>query len=143
MTKPDDMPEGLEKSYAQEATGAMRASIGTKIDVTLVPFELMCAAAMGLLYGEKKYAARNFEKGLSYKSLCLSIDRHNKAILDGEDTDVDSGLPHYALLASSIAMLCHNIMQGVIIDNRPEPKAGKMVAEIATMAQNVYLESMK
>ena len=143
MNKPDDMPEGLEKAYAHEITGAMRASIGTKIDVTLVPFELMCAAAMGLLHGEKKYAARNFEKGLSYKSLCLSIDRHNKAIIDGEDIDADSGLPHYALLASSVAMLCHNIMQGVIIDNRPEPKAGKSVSEIAALAQSVYLESLR
>ena len=143
MSKSADMPEGLEKSYAQEATGAMRASIGTKIDVTLVPFELKCAAAMGLLHGEKKYAARNFEKGLSYKSLCLSIDRHNKAILDGEDIDEDSGLPHYALLASSVAMLCHNIMQGVIIDNRPVRKVGKSVSEIAALAQATYLGSLK
>ena len=132
-----DMPEGLEP-YAAESTGAMRASIGTKIDTTLVPFELVCAAAAGLLHGEKKYAARNFEKGLSYKSLCGSIDRHNRAIIDGEDLDADSGLPHYVLLASSVAMLCHNVMQGVVIDNRPVPKAGKSAAEIAAMAQHIF-----
>lgn len=136
MTLHYDTPEGLEK-YEAEPTGARRESIGTKIDTLLVPFELTVMAAVGLNYGEVKYAARNFEKGLSYRSLCNSIDRHNRAVMDGEEIDESSGLPHLALLASSVAMLCHNVMQGCVVDNRPAPKAGKSVAELAEMAQQM------
>lgn len=128
-----------KRDYEAEATGAVRESINTKIDTTLVPYELTACAAIGLNYGAEKYDARNFEKGLSYRTLCGSIERHNKALLDGEDYDAESGLPHVVLLASSIAMLCHNWMQGVVIDNRPIPKAGVNVSELAKMAQT-YLD---
>ena len=120
-----------KKSHAAEISGAQRASIGTKTDTTLVPYELVLAAAAGLNYGAVKYDERNYEKGLSYRSLCMSIERHNRAILDNEPLDEDSGLPHYVLLASSVAMLCHNVMQGVVIDNRPPPKQGRSIAEMA------------
>lgn len=124
-------------AYGSENTGAMRESISTKIDTTLVPYELIVSAAIGLNYGAIKYTSRNFEKGLSYKSLCGSIERHNKAIMDGEFIDSSSGIPHYTLLASSIAMLCHNIMQERIVDNRPESKAGYSVSSIAIHAQGI------
>jgi hypothetical protein len=118
------------------STGAMRASIGTKINTDLVPFELQVAAAVGLGLGEYKYAARNFEKGLSYKSLINSIERHCKALKDGEELDDDTGIPHYMLIASSTAMLVHNVMQGVIIDDRAPPKEYNLnIAELATLGQ--------
>ena len=106
-------------------TGAQRESIGTKIDTDLVPYELIVSAAVGLGLGEHKYAARNFEKGLSYRSLINSIERHCKALKDGEEKDNDTGIPHFMLIASSTAMLAHNIMQGVIIDDRAIPKTPK------------------
>lgn len=103
-------------------TGAMRQSIGTKIDTDLVPFEMIVAAAVGLGLGEHKYAARNFEKGLSYRSLLNSLERHIKALKDGEERDRDTGIPHYMLIASCTAMLCHNVMQSIVIDDRAVPK---------------------
>jgi hypothetical protein len=120
----------------QTASGAKRESIGTKIDTDLVPFELVAAAAVGLGLGEHKYAARNFEKGLSYRSLINSLERHCKALKDGEEFDADTGIPHYMLIASSTAMLVHNIMQDVIIDDRAPPKSYKLdIADIAKVAQ--------
>lgn len=120
----------------QTASGAKRESIGTKIDTDLVPFELIAAAAVGLGLGEHKYAARNFEKGLSYRSLINSLERHCKALKDGEEFDADTGIPHYMLIASSTAMLVHNIMQGVIIDDRAPPKNYKLdIADVAKLAQ--------
>ncbi|AHX01017.1 dATP / dGTP pyrophosphohydrolase [Dinoroseobacter phage DFL12phi1] len=117
-------------------TGAMRQSIGTKIDTDLVPFELVVAAAVGLGLGEHKYAARNFEKGLSYRSLINSIERHCKALKDGEEKDPDTGIPHYMLIASSTAMLVHNVMQGVIIDDRATPKTPKLdIGQLAELGQ--------
>ena len=123
--------------WGETKTGAQRQSIGTKIDTDLVPFELIVAAAVGLGLGEHKYAARNFEKGLSYRSLINSIERHCKSLKDGEYTDADTGIPHYMLIASSTAMLVHNIMQGVIIDDRaPSKDPFYSVSELSEVAQN-------
>ena len=123
--------------WGETKTGAQRQSIGTKIDTDLVPFELIVAAAVGLGLGEHKYAARNFEKGLSYRSLINSIERHCKSLKDGEYIDVDTGIPHYMLIASSTAMLVHNIMQGVIIDDRaPSKDPLYSVSELSEVAQN-------
>lgn len=122
--------------YNATETGAMRQSIGTKINTDLVPYELVVCAAVGLGLGEHKYSARNFEKGLSYKSLLGSVERHQKALLDGEELDKDTQIPHYMLLASSVAMLCHNIMQQVVVDDRPGRKEClHSIAELAEMGQ--------
>ena len=133
----DDMPEGLEKNYGKSANGAMRASIGTKIKVNLVPYELQVMAALGLNYGADKYEPRNFEKGLSALDLTESIRRHNDAFQQGEDIDADSGLPHIALIASSVAMLCHNWMQGVMVEDRPVPKYGKTISALAELGKKL------
>lgn len=123
-------------TMGQTVTGAQRQSIGTKIDTDLVPFELVIAAAVGLGLGEFKYAARNFEKGLSYRSLINSLERHCKALKDGEEFDKDTGIPHYMLIASSTAMLVHNIMQGKIIDDRAPPKDFNLdISELAELGQ--------
>lgn len=117
-------------------TGAQRASIGTKIDTDLVPFELIVGAAVGLGLGEHKYTARNFEKGLSYRSLINSIERHAKALKDGEELDRDTQIPHYMLLCSSVAMLAHNVMQGVVVDDRATPKEPQLdISELAELGQ--------
>ena len=132
-----DMPEGLEKPYNTSASGAMRASIGTKIATNLVPYEAVIMAALGLNYGAEKYDFRNFEKGLSAMDLTESLKRHIAAFENCEDLDTDSQLPHVALIASCTAMLCHNYMQGVMIDDRPVPKAGKHIDELARVAKAI------
>lgn len=132
-----DEPARPVKEFGRSETGAMRESIGTKIRTHLVPYELVVAAALGLNHGEKKYDARNFEKGLSMLDLTGSVERHNKAIMDGEYIDEDSGLPHFVLLASSVAMLCHNIMQGSVVDDRPVPKTGINIGQLAKAAKNI------
>jgi len=124
-------------------TGAMRESIGTKIDTDLVPYELIVAAAVGLGLGSVKYDARNFEKGLSYKSLINSIERHCKALKDGEEIDADTGIPHYMLIASSTAMLVHNIMQEVIIDDRHSAKNARYsISELAQIGQSALNDAL-
>lgn len=125
-------------------TGAQRESIGTKIDTDLVPFELIVAAAVGLGLGEHKYAARNFEKGLSYRSLINSIERHCKALKDGEEIDKDTGIPHFMLIASSTAMMVHNVMQGVVIDDRAPPKQPIYgVDDLSKMAQAELIRAIQ
>lgn len=129
------------QQYGKSASGGMRESIGTKIDTGLVPYELICAAAAGLNYGKQKYSARNFEKGMLMTSLLGSIERHNQAMKDGEDLDASSGLPHYVLLASSVAMLVHNIVNGIVEDDRPIAKKGMSAGDVAQFFQNVLNKS--
>lgn len=130
--------------FASTSTGAQRESIGTKIDTDLVPFELIVAAAVGLGLGEFKYAARNFEKGLSYRSLINSIERHCKALKDGEEIDKDTGIPHYMLIASSTSMLTHNIMQGVILDDRVVSKTPSLnISELSELGQKELTKAIE
>lgn len=131
-------------NYGETETGAKRQSIGTKIDTDLVPFELIIATAIGLGLGEHKYGTRNFEKGLSYRSLINSLERHCKALKDGEEIDEDTGIPHYMLIASSTAMLVHNIMQGKIIDDRAPPKEFNLnISELAELGQKELIKAIK
>ena len=125
------------------ASGALRASIGTKIATNLVPYEAIAAIALGLNYGAVKYEPHNFKKGLSYTQLLESLKRHIAAIERHENIDADSGLPHWALICSSAAMLAHNIMQGVIIEDRPpfDPTKEHDVAEMALRFQTILRDA--
>lgn len=123
--------------FNKAKSGAERESIGTKIDTSLVPYELVMAAAVGLNYGAEKYSERNFEKGLPASILLGSIERHCKALMDSDHIDKDSGIPHFCLLASSVAMLCHNVLQAVMEDDRPVPKKGKPISELSKYCQSI------
>lgn len=97
------------------ASGAKRDQIGTKLETHLVPYALIGYAALGFNYGACKYGVPNYEKGLPLSVLLNSIDRHTRAMMNGETLDDDSQLPHLALLASSVAMLCENMVSGTIV----------------------------
>lgn len=116
-------------------TGAMRESIGTKVDTHLVPYEYIMAAAVGLNYGARaKYGKHNYLKGLSKVDLLNSIDRHNRALMAGKLTDEDSGLPHHILLASSTAMLVATIERDISpeeVDPQPDPGEGYSMSDIS------------
>lgn len=132
-----------KKQYGTSATGAVRESIGTKIPTNLVPYELTAAAALGLNYGAGKYDAHNFKKGLSYTDLLESIKRHVAALERHETVDEDSGLPHWVLLCSSVAMLAHNVAQGKVIDDRPpfDPSQEVDISEMAQRFQTLAVEA--
>lgn len=125
-------------------SGAMRECIGTKIDTSLVPQELVVMAAIGLNYGAGKYAPRNFEKGFRLSDLTNSIDRHNRALMAGERIDNDSGLPHEVLLASSVAMLSFCSMQGRLdYDVPPRDDSVLTLEAVSKAAQNIQNEGQK
>lgn len=123
------------------STGAMRESIGTKIDTTLVPYELILAAAVGLNHGKVRYAARNWEKGLTDVDLLMSIERHLRALMDGEVIDSRSGIPHVCLLASSVAMYTASHDREIMLNELAEPvERGQNIADLAEKYQQ-YLDA--
>ena len=56
--------------------------------------EMLFGVADILEYGARKYAARNWEKGISYTRVFGGLMRHMWAWWRGEDYDPETGKPH-------------------------------------------------
>lgn len=86
--------------------GGLRYNAG-KVRMSLIsPFAAEGLAAI-LTYGEKKYAAWNWAKGLKYSQTIDSLERHLAAFKKGEDLDPESGLPHIDHVAANVMFLSH------------------------------------
>jgi hypothetical protein len=72
--------------------------------MTLIPVEFLIGLGKALAHGAEKYGTHNFRKGLSYSRLLDATERHGKLELAGIEKDRDSGLPHWAHAAASLAM---------------------------------------
>jgi hypothetical protein len=84
---------------SKDSSGSIPSAGGTKHDQSKLPLDLIDPVAMDglaavLAFGAKKYAAHNWRAGISYSRLIAAALRHTQAILRGEDTDPESGLPH-------------------------------------------------
>lgn len=64
--------------------------------MSLIPGVAMRAVAMVYNYGEKKYAAWNWSKGLTFSELIDATERHISYFKDGENLDRESNLHHLA-----------------------------------------------
>lgn len=73
--------------------GALRYNEG-KPKWSLVHFKSLEPLVRVLMYGADKYALDNWKKGLPKKEILDSMQRHMAALIDGQDTDEESGLPH-------------------------------------------------
>lgn len=71
-----------------------------------------CAAVFD--YGRKKYAEWNWAKGMAWSIPLACAARHALAILEGEEIDAESGLPHVGHL------LCNMVMLRTFVDTYPE-----------------------
>jgi hypothetical protein len=56
-------------------------------------------------YGKAKYAAWNWAKGMAWSVPLACAARHLIAILNGEETDKESGLPHRGHVMCNLVML--------------------------------------
>ena len=78
---------------------------GDKTRVDLLDAEWLEAVGQVLKFGAKKYAAHNWRGGIAYSRLIGAALRHLLAIMRGEDTDPESGLPHTAHLSCCVMFL--------------------------------------
>jgi hypothetical protein len=76
-----------------------------KLRFDLIPPEWEKALAEVMTAGAKKYADRNWEKGLSFSRRYGSARRHMNAYWSGEDFDKETGLPHLAHAAWNMLAL--------------------------------------
>lgn len=102
-------------------TGGMRANIGKVAFgriLSLVSKPALAGVGRVLEYGAKKYAARNWEKGLAWVATCDSLLRHTLAFLDGEDFDPETGLPNVHHIMCNAMFLAHFYETGTGTDDR-------------------------
>lgn len=89
-----------------------------KVRLDLVPGEFTFAVAAVLTYGERKYAAWNWARGMSKGRLLAAMQRHLLAYTMGEECDPESGLPHTWHAATCMAMLIGTEMRGTSTEDR-------------------------
>jgi hypothetical protein len=96
-----------------------------KLPIHLVPPSAILAMAEVLEMGAKKYAERNWEKGMSYSRCYNSAMRHLLAWHDGQDLDPESNLNHLKHVLTNIAFLIEYLNTHTELDDRPEKFLGE------------------
>ena len=103
----------------------MNAQQGTKHDTGklpwgLFPFDAAEQIVKVLQFGAQKYAARNWEKGLTNSRTWEAAQRHLIAWHRGETLDAETGLSHLAHAACEILFaLAFEVRGRTDLDDRP------------------------
>lgn len=90
-----------------------------KLPYHLLPPELMEAVADILDFGQKKYAPRNWEKGMKWSRVFSSLMRHMWKWWNGETNDPETGKSHLWHAGCNIAFLIAYEARKVGEDDRP------------------------
>lgn len=119
-------PEPVAPVPQAEPKGAVGGSEGRKDDaeknrVDLLPFDALEEVAKVLTFGARKYADRNWERGMDWMRVFGGVMRHMWAWVRGEDRDPESGLLHLAHATCDTLFLLAYALRTVGIDNRPTP----------------------
>ena len=97
MLNPTNMPKMGEVERVSE-TGARKADVG-KLRYDLLPPDAIREVARVYTIGARKYADRNWEKGMEYSRLIGALKRHLNAWEAGEEYDPTDGQHHLASVA--------------------------------------------
>jgi hypothetical protein len=101
----------LAASVIVPGPGGMRFDAG-KLPVELLPVDALEEVARVLEFGAKKYARRNWEKGIKFSRVVGPLLRHVFKWLRGEDNDPETGLNHMAHAACNALFLVAYIKRG-------------------------------
>lgn len=89
-----------------------------KEPLDLIPYEAEQAIARVLAFGEKKYGAGNWSKGIEYRRLISAAKRHIGAFNSGLNKDEESGESHIAHAACCLMFLLYMEEKKPELDNR-------------------------
>lgn len=96
-----------------------------KARLDLLPPELLLRVGEVLDFGARKYAPRNWEKGIAYSRVFAALQRHMWAWWAGEDKDAETGLSHLAHAGCCLAFLLAFEERGHDdLDDRPVVRSG-------------------
>ncbi|WP_266156768.1 dATP/dGTP diphosphohydrolase domain-containing protein [Dyella silvatica] len=101
------MPERIMEALAAWQTGEDNQLRVAMLEACYGVMDLpnLADAAKVFDYGRKKYAEWNWAKGMPWSAPMACAIRHCLAILDGEENDPESGLPHLAHVKCNLLML--------------------------------------
>lgn len=93
-----DTDSGIKKAIVESMIGSVKAH-GTrhndgKLRWSLISWQAISCMVRVLMFGADKYGAQNWKKGLNIKEILDSLQRHVSALMDGELSDPESGMPH-------------------------------------------------
>jgi hypothetical protein len=91
-----------------------------KADFSLIPLCTLEDEARVWMYGQKKYAAWNWAKGMDWSIPYACALRHLSAWQRGEENDIESGLPHLAHAMCNLRMLTLYSKTYLAGDSRPK-----------------------
>ncbi len=96
--------DGIGDINSNEKGTAARYN-GGKPDLSLIPLWTLEDEARVWMYGQKKYKAFNWMKGMPWSQVMASLMRHLAAFQAGEDLDPESKLPHLGHIMCNARML--------------------------------------
>jgi hypothetical protein len=88
-----------------DAKGSGARYNADKPDLSLIPLCTLEDEARVWMYGAKKYARDNWQRGMVWSVPLACALRHLSAWQRGEENDPESGLPHLAHVMCNIRML--------------------------------------
>ena len=108
---------------------AVKADSG-KPRLDLIAPEVLLAMGTVLDFGARKYAERNWEKGMSWGRVYAAAQRHLCAWQRGEDTDPESGLPHLWHAVTGLHFLvAYEIRESGVDDRSPYAVANSEIID--------------
>ena len=103
-----------------DKVGGTRESLGVPY-TRHIPLEAVAAAAASFEYGAKKYADRNWEKGLPWQQMIDSLKRHVEDFERGrnyDDGEDGSDLHQVCMIMASAMMLTASVIRNIGVDDR-------------------------
>lgn len=91
---------------------------GDKLPWHLIPWDALQEVVKVLQFGERKYAARNWEKGMAWHRLIRAAIGHTIEFARGRNKDPESNLHPLAHAACCILFLIAYDVRGVGTDDR-------------------------
>lgn len=131
--------QAMDAAYSSSHTGAFAQAMeekffpppsktepGLRYDAGKPRYDLIPAIPLDDLaalyeYGAKKYAERNWEKGMSWGRCFASLMRHAWAFWRGENYDVESGFHHMTHVAWNAMALVEYSKRALGTDDRAFP----------------------
>lgn len=84
----------------------------------LIPPDAMAALADLFTIGARKYAERNWERGMAYSKVIASLDRHWNDFKAGIDRDPETGCLHITHVVWNAMALLTFKLRGIGVDDR-------------------------
>jgi len=90
---------------------------GGKLELDLVPTQMIRDVAEVRMYGTKKYGDPDNWKKVELRRYVNALLRHTLAFVeDNKSVDEESGMPHYKHMACNMAFICE-MLKGVADDD--------------------------